>query len=127
MLVGLGHIDLVCRDVEQSLAFYAAVFGELGLQPPHHERVVLQSVRRLEQLLEHLVVARRRQVEAAADRDLFRAGLGPPRALEVENRPIAIGERHPGKPVVPGAENQGPLEHAGRHDEPTPPMADAKP
>jgi catechol 2,3-dioxygenase-like lactoylglutathione lyase family enzyme len=38
MLVGLGHIDLVCRDVEQSLAFYAAVFGELGLQPPHLER-----------------------------------------------------------------------------------------
>jgi catechol 2,3-dioxygenase-like lactoylglutathione lyase family enzyme len=38
MLVGLGHIDLVCRDVEQSLAFYAAVFGELGLQAPHEER-----------------------------------------------------------------------------------------
>ena len=38
MLVGLGHIDLVCRDVEQSLAFYLAVFGELGLQAPHEER-----------------------------------------------------------------------------------------
>jgi catechol 2,3-dioxygenase-like lactoylglutathione lyase family enzyme len=38
MLVGLGHIDLVCRDVERTLAFYAAVFGELGLQPPHVER-----------------------------------------------------------------------------------------
>lgn len=38
MLVGLGHIDFVCRDVEKSLAFYAAVFGELGLQPPHIER-----------------------------------------------------------------------------------------
>lgn len=38
MLVGLGHVDLVCRDVGQSLAFYAAVFGELGLQPPHEER-----------------------------------------------------------------------------------------
>ena len=38
MLVGLGHIDLVCRDVERSLAFYAAVFGELGLQAPHEER-----------------------------------------------------------------------------------------
>jgi catechol 2,3-dioxygenase-like lactoylglutathione lyase family enzyme len=34
MLVGLGHVDLVCRDVERSLAFYAAVFGPLGLEPP---------------------------------------------------------------------------------------------
>ena len=34
MLVGLGHVDLVCRDIERSLAFYAAVFGPLGLEPP---------------------------------------------------------------------------------------------
>ncbi len=38
MLVGLGHVDLVCRDVDRSLAFCAAVFGGLGLQPPHEER-----------------------------------------------------------------------------------------
>lgn len=34
MIVGLGHVDLVCRDLERSLAFYAAVFGPLGLEPP---------------------------------------------------------------------------------------------
>ena len=34
MLIGLGHVDLVCRDLERSLAFYAAVFGPLGLEPP---------------------------------------------------------------------------------------------
>ncbi|HKP19742.1 MAG TPA: VOC family protein [Gaiellaceae bacterium] len=34
MLVGLGHVDLVCRDLEGSLAFYARVFGPLGLQAP---------------------------------------------------------------------------------------------
>jgi catechol 2,3-dioxygenase-like lactoylglutathione lyase family enzyme len=34
MLVGLGHIDLVCRDLDASLAFYAAVFGPVGLEPP---------------------------------------------------------------------------------------------
>jgi catechol 2,3-dioxygenase-like lactoylglutathione lyase family enzyme len=34
VLVGLGHIDLVCSDVERSLAFYRAVFGELGLADP---------------------------------------------------------------------------------------------
>ncbi len=34
MLVGLGHVDLVCRDLERSLAFYAAVLGPLGLQEP---------------------------------------------------------------------------------------------
>ena len=38
MLVGLGHVDLVCRDLERSLAFYAAVFGGLGLDPPHLAR-----------------------------------------------------------------------------------------
>ena len=32
MLVGLGHVDLVCRDLDRSLAFYAAVLGPLGLQ-----------------------------------------------------------------------------------------------
>ncbi len=35
MLVGLGHVDLVCRDLDASLRFYAAVFGPLGLEPPH--------------------------------------------------------------------------------------------
>ena len=34
MLVGLGHVDLVCSDVELSLRFYAAVFGPLGLEAP---------------------------------------------------------------------------------------------
>jgi glyoxylase I family protein len=32
MLVGLGHVDLVCGDLERSLAFYLAVFGELGIE-----------------------------------------------------------------------------------------------
>ncbi|HEY5059569.1 MAG TPA: VOC family protein [Gaiellaceae bacterium] len=35
MLVGLGHVDLVCRDLPRSLAFYAAVFGPLGLEEPY--------------------------------------------------------------------------------------------
>ena len=34
MIVGLGHVDLVCRDLERSLAFYAAVCGPLGLEQP---------------------------------------------------------------------------------------------
>jgi catechol 2,3-dioxygenase-like lactoylglutathione lyase family enzyme len=34
VLVGLGHVDLVCRDLERSLDFYAAVLGSLGLQEP---------------------------------------------------------------------------------------------
>lgn len=34
MLVGLGHVDLVCKDLERSLAFYGDVFGPLGLEPP---------------------------------------------------------------------------------------------
>jgi catechol 2,3-dioxygenase-like lactoylglutathione lyase family enzyme len=35
MLAGLGHVDLVCRDLPRSLAFYRAVLGPLGLQDPH--------------------------------------------------------------------------------------------
>jgi len=34
VLVGVGHVDLVCRDLRRSLAFYAAVFGPLGLVEP---------------------------------------------------------------------------------------------
>lgn len=31
MLTGLAHVDLVCRDVDRSIAFYLDVFGSLGL------------------------------------------------------------------------------------------------
>jgi catechol 2,3-dioxygenase-like lactoylglutathione lyase family enzyme len=34
VIVGIGHVDLVCRDLERSLRFYAAVLGPLGLEPP---------------------------------------------------------------------------------------------
>ena len=34
MLVGLGHVYLVCRDLDRSLAFYANVFGPVGLAEP---------------------------------------------------------------------------------------------
>jgi catechol 2,3-dioxygenase-like lactoylglutathione lyase family enzyme len=34
VLVGIGHVDLVCRDLDASLDFYQAVFGPLGLQKP---------------------------------------------------------------------------------------------
>jgi catechol 2,3-dioxygenase-like lactoylglutathione lyase family enzyme len=34
VLLGLGHVDLVCRNLPRSLAFYAAVLGPLGLQEP---------------------------------------------------------------------------------------------
>jgi catechol 2,3-dioxygenase-like lactoylglutathione lyase family enzyme len=34
VLAGLGHLDLVCRDLERSLRFYESVFGPLGLQSP---------------------------------------------------------------------------------------------
>jgi glyoxylase I family protein len=34
VLVGLGHVDLACRHLDRSLAFYAHVFGPLGLAEP---------------------------------------------------------------------------------------------
>jgi catechol 2,3-dioxygenase-like lactoylglutathione lyase family enzyme len=34
VLLGLGHVDLMCTDLQRSLAFYARVFGPLGLEAP---------------------------------------------------------------------------------------------
>jgi catechol 2,3-dioxygenase-like lactoylglutathione lyase family enzyme len=34
VLTGLAHVDLTCRDVETSIAFYVAVLGPLGLGSP---------------------------------------------------------------------------------------------
>ena len=34
MLVGLGHVDLACRDLGRSLEFYGHVFSPLGLGEP---------------------------------------------------------------------------------------------
>jgi catechol 2,3-dioxygenase-like lactoylglutathione lyase family enzyme len=34
VLLGLGHLDLVCGDLSRSLVFYRAVFGPLGLEEP---------------------------------------------------------------------------------------------
>jgi catechol 2,3-dioxygenase-like lactoylglutathione lyase family enzyme len=34
VIAGLGHVDIVCRDLARSLAFYRDVFGPLGLEPP---------------------------------------------------------------------------------------------
>jgi catechol 2,3-dioxygenase-like lactoylglutathione lyase family enzyme len=34
VITGLAHVDLVCRDVERSIAFYLDVLGPLGLQAP---------------------------------------------------------------------------------------------
>jgi catechol 2,3-dioxygenase-like lactoylglutathione lyase family enzyme len=34
VIAGLGHVDLVCRDLARSLEFYRAVFGPLGLEDP---------------------------------------------------------------------------------------------
>jgi glyoxylase I family protein len=31
LLLGIGHVDLVCSDLERSIAFYAQVLGPLGL------------------------------------------------------------------------------------------------
>jgi glyoxylase I family protein len=34
VIAGLGHVDLVCRDLQRSLAFYRDVLGPLGLEEP---------------------------------------------------------------------------------------------
>jgi catechol 2,3-dioxygenase-like lactoylglutathione lyase family enzyme len=34
VILGIGHVDLVCRDLRRSLEFYVAVLGPLGLGEP---------------------------------------------------------------------------------------------
>ena len=41
MITGLAHVDLVCRNVERSIAFYLDVLAPLGLQ----ERVSFEGER----------------------------------------------------------------------------------
>ena len=115
MLVGLGHVDLVCRDIERSLGFYAAVFGPLGLEDPflvsgergeqiHYLRfpragsgsLVLRQSRSAQEFelyapgLHHLALA----VETAADVDGSHARAAAAGA-EVLHRPRLWPEYHP--------------------------------
>src|SRR5690606_29108418 len=63
-------------------------------QAPDEQRVVVHGLGVLDQAVEDLVIARRRQREPVADGCLLRTGLGPPRALEVQDGPISVGQRH---------------------------------
>ena len=47
MLVGLGHVDLVCGDLERSLAFYLSILGPVGL----HEEARYPSYRGTEEVV----------------------------------------------------------------------------
>ena len=80
---------------------------------------MLHRVGRVEQLSEDLVVAGGRQLEALADGELLRAGLGPPGPLEVEDRLVAVGERHPDKRCRPTPSMQAPPHHYDPADDAT--------
>src|SRR5437762_12961093 len=75
-------------------------------QPPHDQGVVLDGVGRLEEGVQHLVVARGRELEALAYGELLGPGLGPPGPFEVEDRPLSVGECHPRQPAFPDMGNQ---------------------
>src|SRR5436853_352803 len=61
-------------------------------QPADDQRVIGQGGGRGEQDAQHLVVAGRGQREPLTDGGLLRARLLPPGPLEVEDRPVAVGE-----------------------------------
>ena len=63
-------------------------------QAAHHQRVVIEGLLGLDQRLELLVVLRRRQPELLGDRRFLRLVLGPPRALEIEQRLFELGQCH---------------------------------
>ena len=64
-------------------------------QAPDDQRVVGRGVGRADQVGQQLVVPGRRQADPGLDRRSLRARLRPPGALEVEDRTVAIGQRHP--------------------------------
>ena len=68
----------VCRYIAQSL------------EPLDEDRVVRHRRRLLEQLVEHLVVACRRHLEALLDRLFLHAGVLPPGALEIEDLDVSF-------------------------------------
>src|SRR5207253_7094645 len=46
------------------------------------------------------------ELEPLADRQLLGSGLRPPGPLEVQDRPLSVGECHPRQPALPGQEGQ---------------------
>src|SRR5205823_13217723 len=75
-------------------------------QAKDDQGVVGHRLAGLEELAQALVVAARGHLEPALDRGALGSRLGPPAALEVEDRPVPIGERHPPQPANPAGENQ---------------------
>src|SRR5690606_31771933 len=63
-------------------------------QSTDDQRVVGRGRRVVEQGAQQLVVAGGRHVEALADRGCLRRRKEPPSPLEVEDRPVTIGECH---------------------------------
>lgn len=68
--------------------------GAATKQTSDHQWVVLHSLGVFEKVLEDLIVPGGRQLEPLADERLLGTGLSPPTPLEVEDRSVALGDRH---------------------------------
>ena len=47
MLESIDHIGFAVRDIDESIAFYSAMFGEIGAEPElcqHQQRVALVCI-----------------------------------------------------------------------------------
>jgi len=64
----------------------------LAAEAPNNEGIIRKRTRKIDHLVQQLVVASRGELEAISVRALLRSGLGPPCALEIEDGTFSFGQ-----------------------------------
>jgi hypothetical protein len=64
----------------------------LAAEAPNNEGIIRKRTRKIDHLVQQLVVASRGEFEAIPDGTLFRSWFGPPSALEIEDRAFPFGQ-----------------------------------
>jgi len=64
----------------------------LAAEAPNNEGIIRKRTRKIDHLVQQLVVASRGELEAIPDGTLLRPWFGPPSALEIEDCTVAFGQ-----------------------------------
>jgi len=95
--LGEGERCLPVAAEAASEAFAAASFSEPA-EPAHEHRVIREGLRPVDDAMKQLMITRRGDAEALADRALLLTALLPPRALELEDVERALIELRSASP-----------------------------